>query len=348
MEENLNWVAVCRVGLRVLTMSLILGLVAVPLATDAQSTAKSYRVGLVSLGNTDASRPSPWWQPFRDAMRELGYVEGANLVFRVVAPAGAPERLPGLIREVSRLGVDVFVTTSTRETRAVVDAAPTVPVVMTLVPDPVAEGFAKSLARPGGNVTGMTNLVPGLSQKYLELLKEAVPRLTKVAVVARPHNAALAETRLELEAAAVALRLGLVITNVGSPGNIQASAADFDEVLVRAKREGAGGFIAVADPLTYFHRRHLVRASAPLGLPGMYWNRDYVEDGGLMSYSADHLELRRRAATYVDKILKGAKPADLPVEQPTKFELVINLRTAKALGRVIPPSVLARADQLIE
>ena len=340
--------AIIRIGFGALIASLLLGLVAVPLAAEAQSTGKSYRVGLVSLGAVDASRPGPWWQPLRDAMRELGYVEGTDLVFKVVAPAGAPERLPSLIREVARLGVDVFVTTSTRETRAVMDAAPTVPVVMTLVPDPVAQGFAKSLARPGGNVTGMTNLVPGLSQKYLELLKEAVPRLTKVAIVARPRNATLAETRRELEAAATGLRLSLIITSIGSAGDIQASAADFEEVLGRAKREGAGGFIAVADPLTYFHRRHLVRASATLGLPGMYWSRDYVEDGGLMSYSADLVELRRRVATYIDKILKGAKPADLPVEQPTKFELVINLRTAKALGLVIPPSVLARADQVIE
>jgi putative ABC transport system substrate-binding protein len=143
-----------------------------PLATEAQSTAKSHRVALVSLGSVDPSGPSPWWQPFRDAMRELGYVEGANLVFTVVAPAGRPERLPGLIRDVARRGIDVFVTTATRETRAVMAAAPTVPVVMTLVPNPVAEGFAKSLARPGGNVTGMTNLVPGMSQKYLELLGE--------------------------------------------------------------------------------------------------------------------------------------------------------------------------------
>jgi len=324
------------------------GLLAAPLAAEAQSTGKLYRVGLVSLGSVDASRPSPWWQPLRDAMRELGYVEGANLVFKVVAPAGAPERLPSLIREVARLGVDVFVATSSRETRAVLDAAPTVPVVMTLVPDPVAEGFAKSLARPGGNVTGMTNLVPGLSQKYLELLKQALPRLTKVAVVARPGNVTLAETRRELEAAATALRLSLVITSIGSAGDIQGSAADFEEVLARAKRDGAGGFIAVADPLTYAHRRHLVRASATLGLPGMYWSRDYVEDGGLMSFSADLVELRRRAATYVDKILKGAKPGDLPAEQPTKFELVINLKTAKALGLRIPPSLLGRADQVIE
>ena len=325
-----------------------LGVLAVPLVTEAQSSGKSHRVGLVSLGSVDPSRPSPWWQPFRDEMRELGYVEGANLVFKNVAPAGRPERMPGLIREVTRLGVDVFVTTSSRETRAVMDAAPTVPVVMTLVSNPIAEGFVKSLARPGGNVTGLTNLVPGLSQKYLELLKAAVPRLTKVAVVARPRNAALAETGPELEAAATALRLDLAIASVGSLSEIQASAADFDEVLTRAKREGAGGFIAIQDPLTYFHRRHLVHAAMKTGLPGLYWSRDYVEDGGLMSYSADLVELRRRAATFVDRILKGAKPADLPIEQPARFELVINLRTAKALGLAIPQSVLLRADQVIQ
>jgi len=323
-------------------------LLGAPFAATAQHATKVYRVGLVSLGGTDPSLPGQWWNPFLGAMRELGYVEGTNLMIKIVTPAGVVERLPGLVRDVVRDGVDVFVTTGARETRAVMDAAPTIPTVMTLVPDPVTEGFVKTLARPGGYVTGMTNLISGLSQKYLELLKEAVPRLSKVTVVARAGNATLTETRRELEAAATVLGLGVVVTNVGSLTTRLNEAVDFQEILKRAQGTGVGGIIAIGDPLTYFHRRRLAQAALDLRLPGMFWSRDYVDEGGLMAYSADLVELRRRAAAYVDKILKGARPGELPVERPTKFELVVNLKTAKALGLTLPRSLLLRADQLIE
>ncbi|HMF10374.1 MAG TPA: ABC transporter substrate-binding protein, partial [Thermoanaerobaculia bacterium] len=250
------------------------------------------------------------------------------------------EDLPRLVTELLRSGVDVVVTTATRETKAVKEAAPTTPIVMLLVPDPIAEGFVTTLARPGGNITGLTNLVPGLTQKYVELLREAVPSASRFAVVASPGGP-LPEIRSELDSAAKTFGIVLSITPVSGPDN-------FDAVLARAKREGAAGIIAGGDYVTFQHRKRFVEAALKYRLPGMYWTREYVEEGGLLAYTADMTDLRRRAATFVDKILKGSKPADLPVEQPTKFELVINLKTAKTLGLTIPQSLLARADAVIQ
>ena len=310
-------------------------LLATPLAAEAQQTNKVYRVGLVSLGGDPL-----WWRPVLDAMRELGYVEGRNLVVRRAFTKGHPEDLPRLVTELLRSGVDVVVTTATRETKAVKEAAPTTPIVMLLVPDPIAEGFVTTLARPGGNITGLTNLVPGLTQKYVELLREAVPSASRFAVVASPGGP-LPEIRSELDSAAKTFGIVLSITPVSGPDN-------FDAVLARAKREGAAGIIAGGDYVTFQHRKRFVEAALKYRLPGMYWTREYVEEGGLLAYTADMTDLRRRAATFVDKILKGSKPADLPVEQPTKFELVINLKTAKTLGLTIPQSLLARADAVIQ
>jgi putative ABC transport system substrate-binding protein len=211
---------------------------------------------------------------------------------------------------------------------------------MTFVVDPVAEGFVKGLAQPGTNATGVTILVPGLSQKYVELLKEVLPTAARFGVIASPANP-VPENRRELEAAVKALGMSVSFLPVSGP-------ADFDPVLARAKRDGVSGIIATADAVTFLHRRALVEVVSKHHLPGIYWAREYVEAGGLMTYSASLADLRRRAASYVDKILKGAKPADLPIEQPTKFELVINLKTAKTLGLTIPPSLLQRADQVIE
>jgi putative tryptophan/tyrosine transport system substrate-binding protein len=311
------------------------GLLAAPLAAEGQPAGKVYRVGLVSLGGDPL-----WWRPVLDAMRELGYVEGRNLAVRRAFAKGHPENLPRLVTELVRSGVDVVVTTAIRETKAVKQAAPTTPIVMLLVPDPVAEGFVTTLARPGGNVTGLTNLATGLTQKYVELLREAVPSASRFAVVASPAGPA-PEIRSELERAAKTFGIVLSITPVSGPD-------DFDAVLARAKREGAAGIIASGDYLTFQHRKRFVEAALKYLLPGIYWTREYVEEGGLLAYAADMTDLRRRAATFVDKILKGAKPADLPVEQPTKFELVINLTTAKTLGLTIPQSLLQRADQVIE
>ena len=297
-----------------------------------------YTVGLLSVG-TDSAQPGPW-QPFLDAMRELGYVNGQNLVVQDAFGNGRPERLPALVAALVQAKVDVVVTTGTRETKAIREATSTIPIVMLVVPDPVAQGFVASLARPGGNITGLTNLVPGLSQKYVELLREVLPSASRFAVIATPPNP-VPENRRELETAVKVLGMSVSFLAVHGAG-------DFEPALIRARKEGATGIIVTSDPVTFLHRRTLVGLAEKHRLAGIYWTREYVEDGGLMTYSVSVRELRRHAATYVDKILKGARPADLPVEQPTKFELVINLKTAKALGLTIPPSLLRRADEVIQ
>jgi putative ABC transport system substrate-binding protein len=310
-----------------------IALLVAPLAAEAQKAERVYRVGLVSLGGDPR-----WWQPVLDAIRELGYVEGQNLEIKRAFAKGHAEDLRRLVVELTRSGIDVAVTTATRETKAVQQAAPTTPIVMLLVPDPVADGFVKTLARPGGNITGLTNVAPGITQKCVELLREAVPAGLRFAVIVGAVPSP--EIRKEFESTGKKLGVDLSIVPIGGQ--------DADTVLGRAKAAGASGMIAPPDYVTFLHRNRLAEAALKHGLPGCYWAREYVEVGGLLTYSADTTEFRRRAATFVDKILKGAKPADLPVEQPTKFELVINLKTAKALGLTIPPSLLLRADQVIE
>jgi ABC-type uncharacterized transport system substrate-binding protein len=319
-------------------VTLSLSILAAPLAAEAQPAQKVWRIGLVSIGS-DPAQPARW-QPFVEAMRELGYVESRNLAVKVAFVKGRADELPRLVGELLRSGVDVMVTTGTRETIAARRATSTVPIVMLLVPDPVGQGFVASLARPGGNVTGLTNLVPGLVQKYVEFLHEAVPSASRFVVVANPPNP-VPENRRELEAASKTVGVMLSIIPVNGPD-------DFDGALARAKQDGVGAILATADPVTFLYRKRLVEAALKHQLPGIYWTREFVEDGGLMSYSTNFAELLRRAAVYVDKILKGAKPADLPVEQPMKFELVINLKTAQALGLTMPPSLLLQADEVIK
>ena len=310
-------------------------LLAAPRAGRAQEAGKTYTVGLVSIG-TDPGQLG-LWQPFIDGMRERGYVEGRNLV--VKRAFGNPDRLAGMLAELVAARVDAIVTTGPRETRTARRATATIPIVMTFVEDPVAEGFVKSLARPGTNVTGLTSLVPGLSQKYVELLNEALPTARRFGVVATRDP--VPENRHELEAAVKARGLTVSFLVVSEP-------VDFDTTLARAKRDGVTGIIAPSDGVTFRHRRALVEAALKHRLPGIYWAREYGEAGGLLTYGAGLVDLRRHAAIYVDKILRGARPADLPIEQPTKFDLVINMKTAKALGLTIPPSLLVRADQVIE
>jgi putative ABC transport system substrate-binding protein len=314
-------------------LTSVAGALAMPLTGEAQQAERVYRVGLVSLGGDPL-----WWQPVLDAIRELGYIEGRNLAVKRAFAKGHAEDLGRLVMQLTRSGIDVAVTTATRETRAVQQAAPTTPIVMLLVPDPVAEGFVKTLARPGGNITGLTNVAPGITQKCVELLREAIPTASRFAVIIGGILAP--ELRTELESAGN--KLGIELSTAPTGGQ------DVDTVLTHAKAGGAAGIIAPPDYVTFMHRKRLADAALKHRLPGCYWTREYVEAGGLLTYSADTTEFRRRAATFVDKILKGAKPGDLPVEQPTKFELVINLKTAKALSLTIPPSLLARADQVIE
>src|SRR5215831_20322864 len=233
-------------------------------------------------------------------MRELGYVEGRNLVVRRAFAKGRAEDLPRLVGELLRSGVDVVVTTAARETRAVKQAAPNMPIVMLLVPDPVSEGFVTTLARPGGNVTGLTIFVPSFVQKYVELLREAVPSASRFVVLGNPGGPT-PEIRAELESAARTFGIMLSIIPVSGPDEI-------DAALARAKREGAAGIIDPPNYVTFRDRRRFAQAALRHGLPGIYWAREYVEEGGLMAYSADMTDLRRRAAMFVDKILKGTKP----------------------------------------
>jgi putative tryptophan/tyrosine transport system substrate-binding protein len=316
-----------------------LSLLGIPRAAGAQQAARVYRVGLLSMG-TIAPQVT-MWSAFLDAMHELDYVEGRNLVVRRGAAGdGRPDRLPEFVAGFLRDGVDVIVTTSTRETQAAKRATSTIPIVMTLSPDPVGQGLVASLARPGGNVTGLTNLVPGVSGKYVELLKETAPSASAFVVVTGPRGP-FQDIRRDLDLAALRVGVGLSYAKVEGP-------TDIDRALTQARKDGAGGMIVPLDVVTGMHRQHLARVAILRRLPSIYWQRDYVLAGGLLSYGVSLVDVGRRAAYFVDRVLKGAKPADLPIEQPTKFELVINLKTAKALGLTIPPSVLARADEVIQ
>ena len=310
---------------------------AAPLAVEAQQAERVYQVGLVSIGG-DAATWRAQYKPFLDRLNDLGYAEGKNLVIRPAFADGKADRLPALVADLVNVKVDVIVTSGQRDTTTAMQATSTIPIVMWLVPDPVGQRLVASLGRPGGNVTGLTHLVPGLAQKYVELLREVVPGAPRFAVVAGRLSP---EVLGELETAGRLLGVTVAVAHVFSPN-------DFDSVLARAKKDGAAGILAPSDPVTYLHRRTLVQLALKHRLPGMYWSPEHVEAGGLMTYGPRLVELRRHAAIYVDKILRGAKPSDLPVEQPTKIELVLNLKTAKALGFTIPPSLLARADQVIE
>jgi|SRR5215510_12546413 len=323
---------------RVFFGTMAVGIVAVPVAAVAQRSAGTFTVGFLSLGMATA-RPG-LLPTFMEAMQQLGYVEGKNLVIKRAYAEFNADRLPDLAAGLVRARADVIVTTSTRETLAAKQATSTIPIVMTLVPDPVAQGFVTSLAQPGGNVTGLTNLVPGLSQKLVEFLKQIAPSALRFVVIAG-LGGPNAQIRHELEAAASRLGISVSFAQVNGP-------KDIDTALELAKQAGASGIIVAQDTVTYAHRLTLVRGALKHRLPAIYWAREYVEDGGLMAYAAPMSDIARRAASYVDKILKGTRPADLPIEQPAKFELVINLKTAKALTITVPPSLLARADELIE
>ena len=319
--------------------TLGLGLLAAPLAADAQQPGKVARIGILPPGPLAVRLHL--WDAFRQGLRDLGYVEGQNIVLVFPSAEVRPERLTDLAAELVRLKVDVIVTAATVGTQAAQQATRTIPIVMAFITDPVETGLVTSLARPGGNITGLSFLSPELYGKRLQLLKEVVPGLSRTAVLSGPTNLDVANQVRELKTAAGALGVQLQILEVRS-------ADDFEKAFQAATRGRAGALLTLDDSLTYSYRPRIVEFAAKHRLPAIYGVREVVDAGGLMSYGASLLDLYRRAATYVDKILKGAKPADLPVEQPTKFELVINLKTAKALGLSIPHSVLIRADQVIQ
>jgi len=315
-------------------------LLAMPLAAEAQPAGKVYRIGL--LGTSPPGTPG-WrlWEAFLQGLRELGYVEGQNLRIEGRYSEGRDERLPDLAADLVRLGVDVIVAGATQPAHAAQRATTTIPIVMPNHSDPVGSGLVASLARPGGNVTGLSILNPELTGKRVELLKQALPRVVRVAVLWNPSSQAHPQMLSETEAAARAL--GLQLHRLQARGR-----DDYAGAFSAMTKERAEALLVLGDQMFWFHRARIAELAATSRLPTMFAQKEHVEAGGLMSYGPDLRDNYRRAATYVDKILKGAKPADFPIEQPTKFELVINLKTAKVLGLKIPPSLLARVDQVLE
>ena len=306
---------------------------------EAQQPTKIPRIGYLSgaFPSTNSARI----EAFRQGLRELGYVEGKNIIIEYRYAEEKLERLPALVAELVRLKVDIIVTGGATTTRAAKEATSTIPIVMAQDPDPVGNGFVASLARPGGNITGLATLNPELSGKRLELLKETVPKLSRVAVFGTSTFPGNAQNLRETELAAGVLKVKLQYLDVLDPKDT--------ETAFRAATKGrADAVLVLASPVLNSHRTQVVELAVKSRLPAIYNQTEYVEAGGLMSYGTNIADLYRRAATYVDKILKGRTPADLPVEQPMRFEFIINLKTAKQIGLTIPPNVLVRATRVIK
>ena len=317
--------------------TLALALLAAPLATEAQQTGKVTRIGILS--------PSPAYsgrvEAIRQGLQALGYVEGRNIAIEHRAAATEAE-LPVLAAELVRLGVDVIVTGGSASIRPAMQATMTIPIVMVADnADPVAVGYVTSYAHPGGNVTGLTGLSPDVTAKRMELLKEAVPGMSRVAVLRNPASPDRETLWSETSTAARAAGLQLHALDVTNPDQLES-------LFEAAVRDRAHGLIVIRDPLTNTLRPRIIALAAHHRLPAMYASREFVDAGGLMVYGSNVFDLYRRTAAYVDKILKGAKPSELPVERAERLELVINLKTAKAIGLTIPPAVLARADEVIQ
>jgi len=305
---------------------------------EAQQPKKVPHVGYLTVSplSSNASRN----EAFRQGMRELGYVEGKNIVIEWRSGEGKVERKSELVAELVRLRVDVIVTSGPTMTRAAQQATATIPIVMAFDPDPVGNGFIASLARPGRNITGLSSLSPELSGKQLELLKEIVPQLSRVAVLGTSAEPGNAQTLREIELAADAFAVKLRYLEI-------ADSRDIGPAFRAANQEHAGAMLVLQTPFFNPKRKQIAELALQNRLPAIYPQSEWVDDGGLMSYGVTFDALYQRAATYVDKILKGTKPADIPVEQPTKFEFLINLKAAKQIGLTIPPDVLARADKVI-
>ncbi len=323
--------------------AVVLLLVSASLGTAAaQPPAKVPRVGYLSPGSSSDPARLRRFDAFRQGLRELGYVEGQNIAIESRWAEGKYERYPALVGDLVRSKVDVIVTVGGAATKAAQQSTRTTPIVMSVVIDPVGSGLVASLARPGRNVTGITMIAPDLVGKQLELLKEAVPKLSRVALLWNPDNPGSAPQRVQAEIAARALAVRLQALEAR---NLQ----EIDNAFAAMTRERPGALLLLADAILGLNQRNqIVELAAKARLPAIYGVTEYAQAGGLMVYGANLLDLEWRAATYVDRILKGTNPADLPVEQPTKFELTINLRTAKAIGLTIPPSLLQRADQIID
>jgi ABC-type uncharacterized transport system substrate-binding protein len=305
----------------------------------AQQPTKIPRIGYLTASTR--STMSARVEAFRQGLRELGYVEGKNIVLEWRYAEGTLDRLPALAAELVRLKVDVIVTSAPPATRAAKEATTTIPIVMAQDSDPVGSGFVASLARPGGNITGLATLAPELSGKQLELLKEIIPKLSRVAVLGTSTRPGNAQALREVELAAPAFKVKLQYLDVLDP-------KDIETVFRAASRGRAGALLVLPSGIFNSQRKQIVERAVKNRLPAIYYAEEWVEDGGLMSYATSYIDLSRRAATYVDKILKGRTPADLPVEQAMRFEFVVNLKAAKQIGLTIPPNVLVRADKVIK
>ncbi len=322
-----------------LIVTLTLGTLAAPLTAAAQQATKAPRIGVLHVGAPTAV--SHFVEAFKQGLREHGYVEGQNIVVERRFGEARAERISEVAAELVRLKLNVIVTSTDLGVAAVKQQTQTIPIVMANSTDPVGTGFVTSLARPGGNVTGLTNISPELSAKRLELLKEAVPGLSRVAIMWNPDVRGGVLDYKETEGAARSLRLQLQSVEVSR-------ADDFDRAFSALSTGRAEALIVISGPLAFTNRGQIASFAQKNRLPSMYGLRDFADAGGLMAYGPNSVDLWRRAAAYVDKILKGAKPGELPVEQPTKFELVINLKTAKTLGLMIPQPLLRRADHVIQ
>ena len=327
--QNLKWVRVVVIGVSF----TLCGTVA-----QAQQPTKVYRIGY--LTNASLSSVAARTEAFHQGLRELGYVEGKNIVIEWRSTEGKADRQPGLAAELVRLKVDVIVTGGPAATRAAKEATVAIPIVMAFDIDPVGSGFVATLARPGGNITGLSTLSPEISGKRLELLKEIVPKLSRVAVLGNSTVPGNAQALRETERAAGALKVQLQYLEVQGPKDVETAFRE-------ASKRRADAVLVLQSAVLTSHRKQLIELAVKSRLPAIYDRAEFVEDGGLMTYSVSSTDLFRRAAYYVDKILKGAKPADLPIEQPTKFEFIINLKAAKQIGLTFPPNVLALADRII-
>jgi len=327
--QNLKWAGL---------FAIVVALTVCGARAEAQQPKKVPRIGYLDAVSLSASAGRI--EAFRQGLRELGYIEGKNIVIEYRFAEGKLDQVPRNAAELVGLKVDVIVTGGRTATHAAKQATVTIPIVMGQDPDPVGNGFIANLARPGGNITGLSTLAPELSGKQLELLKETVPRLSRVAVFGTSTTPSNAQASRETQIAAGAFGVQLQYLDVLSPN-------DIETVFREARKERAGAVLMLPSPVLLAQRTQIVALTVKSRLPAIYYTPEWVDDGGLMSYGVRITDSFRRAATYVDKILKGAKPADLPVEQPTKFELVINLKTAKQIGLTIPPNVLSRADKVI-
>ena len=314
-------------------------LLAVAVIVEAQQPAKISRIGRLAIASQSAE--SGRIEAFRNGLRDLSYVEGKNIVVEWRFADGKLDRLPAQAAELVRFKLEIIVSAGSTPTRAAKAATSTIPIVMSNDNDPVGDGFVASLARPGGNISGLSNFAPELSGKRLEILREVLPKFSRVAVIGTSTNPAYAQVIKEVELAAKALGVKLQNLDVLDP-------ADIERAFRAASKGRVDGVLVLTSATLVPQRVKLAELAVKNRLPVMYSNSQYVEAGGLMFYGANVLDLDRRAATYVDKILKGAKPADLPVEQPKKFEFIINLKAAKQIGLTIPPNVLVRADKVIK